>query len=212
VQLDTELQAYQKLLEGEETRLHIAPSTPANAATAHAQHSTAHVSFSDVLSGSGARRGTKRKRLDQEDYVGGLQGSERLGRSYKHNSMADGDVTVDEVSPDGNYIRLMNKGIEDVPIGGWHIKNTGGDKEVIFKFHSRQVAKAGKPITVWSNSSGHEHSPPSDIVMKNQSWATGDANRVELLNDEREVVAWHELVSEYGPYTGENPDERCSIM
>lgn len=73
IQLDTELQAYQKLLEGEETRyvhcdavefielsfrLNISIQSP----------DSPHVSFADLT--SSGRRGVKRKRLDQEDRVG----------------------------------------------------------------------------------------------------------------------------------------------
>lgn len=52
------------------------------------------------------------------------------------------------MDPEGKFIKLKNNGSEDVPIGGWMIKDVGGDKEVMFKFHSRQMIKAGRNITV----------------------------------------------------------------
>ena len=50
--------------------------------------------------------------------------------------------------------------------------------------------------------------------MKNQAWAVSEAVRVELLNEEREVQAWSELVYEYSGngVPGTDPNERCSLM
>lgn len=208
VQLDTELQAYQKLLEGEETRLHITPTVSPNIS-----QQTHHVSFTDSPGTihSSFRRGTKRRRLDQEDYVDFDQSS----KTYKSNSHSDVDIIIDELDTEGSFIRLSNKGEDDLSIGGWFVKSTAGDKEVIFKFHTRQILKAGKSITLWSNNSGQEHNPPQNIVMKNQSWPISDAIRVELLNDEKDPLAWRECILEHGFYRTENgadPDNRCSIM
>uniref|UniRef100_A0A914UYC7 IF rod domain-containing protein n=1 Tax=Plectus sambesii TaxID=2011161 RepID=A0A914UYC7_9BILA len=58
IQLDVELAAYQKLLEGEESRLHLTPA---------ASPATHHTTYSEsTISSSGARRGLKRKRVLQE--------------------------------------------------------------------------------------------------------------------------------------------------
>uniref|UniRef100_A0A915D0L8 Lamin n=1 Tax=Ditylenchus dipsaci TaxID=166011 RepID=A0A915D0L8_9BILA len=209
VQLDTELQAYQKLLEGEETRLHITP-----VASPNVSQQTHHVSFTDSpgsIIHSSLRRGTKRRRLDQEDFVDFDQSS----KTYKSNSHSDVDIVIDELDTEGGFIRLSNKGEDDMSIGGWFVKSTAGEKEVMFKFHTRQILKSGKSITLWSNNSGQEHSPPQNIVMKNQSWPTSDAIRVELLNDDKEVLAWRECILEHGFYRTENgadPDQRCAII
>lgn len=51
--------------------------------------------------------------------------------------------------------------------------------------------------------------------MKNQIWPTGSAIRVELLNEEKEVVAWKEYTLEHGFRTIDSdadPDQRCAIM
>ncbi|KAI1722325.1 intermediate filament protein domain-containing protein [Ditylenchus destructor] len=209
VQLDTELQAYQKLLESEETRLQITPMASPNVS-----QQSHHVSFADSLPGviqSTIRRGTKRKRLDQEDFVDFDQSS----KTWKSSSNSDVDVIIDEVDTEGGFIRLKNQGEDDMSIGAWYVRSTADDKEVKFKFHSRQAIKAGKSITIWSNNSGQEHNPPHNIVMKNQKWPVADAIRVELLNDEQEVVAWREAIFEHGYYRAENgsdPDQRCNVM
>jgi len=50
--------------------------------------------------------------------------------------------------------------------------------------------------------------------MKNQAWAFGEAVRVELLDDDRQVKAWREMVYEYSGngVGGTDPAERCSLM
>lgn len=50
--------------------------------------------------------------------------------------------------------------------------------------------------------------------MKNQAWAFGEAVRVDLLDDERQVKAWREMVYEYSGngVEGSDPNERCSLM
>ena len=156
IQLDTELQAYQKLLEGEETRLHITPTTTpntsANLSTSNVNTSsnvittTQHVSFSDVLNSAGSRRGIKRRRLEQDDLVR----YDRTSRTFNTRSDSDTDIEIDDVDTEGRFIRLINKGLEDFPIGLWSVKSLAGDREVTFKFHSRQVVKAGQTVTVRS--------------------------------------------------------------
>lgn len=55
--------------------------------------------------------------------------------------------------------------------------------------------------------------------MKNQTWPSGDAIRVNLLNAEGTVVAWRENIlkgrgyHDYGEYeNGNDPDKRCGVM
>uniref|UniRef100_A0A914C0A0 Lamin n=1 Tax=Acrobeloides nanus TaxID=290746 RepID=A0A914C0A0_9BILA len=196
VQLDTELQAYHRLLEGEETRLRITPTNTPNVSPQ--SFPTHRVSFSD----SHSYRGTKRKRMEQDEMVN----PDGSVRTFKTTSNSDVDVVIDDVDTEGRYIRLSNMGDEEVPLGSWCIKSTAGDLEIIFKFHQRQIIKPRKSITVWSCNSGEKHAPPTNIVMKNQSWPTGDAIRVEILNDENVVVAWRENL-----YPLENQEERCRI-
>jgi len=210
IQLDTELQAYHKLLEGEESRLHITPaSTPNTSLNVSANTSSGHhVSFSDVVGSS--RRGVKRRRLEVDDLVN----FDRSSRSFKSNSHADTDVEFDDVDTEGRFVRLINKGDSDYPIGGWTINVTDNSREVSFKFHSRQVLKAGKSITVWSSDASEPHKPPENLVMKNQKWVSGDFIRAELHNEEDTVVAWRELSYEHGfrVQSNDDPDQRCSIM
>jgi uncharacterized protein (UPF0335 family) len=212
LQLDNELKTYQSLLEGEESRLNIT-TTPApspvgkksspSKATRSQQQQQQHVSFGsggDVFSGEtreSIRRGVKRRRIGLESEDAAYDFGEQQ-RTFKSNSHADGDLEVEEVSTDGRSVTLHNRGVDDLHIGGYTLKSLGGDKEVSFKFPSRQQLKADKAITIWSVGSGHTHNSPTDIVMKNQAWPEGDALRVELLDNESNVVAWREMLLEHG--------------
>ncbi len=79
-------------------------------------------------------------------------------------------MVIEDVDAKGAYIRLGNQSEADVPIGGGMIKAIGADKVVVFEFHPRQAIMRGRTITVWSNNAGHEHSPPTHIALKFQSW------------------------------------------
>jgi hypothetical protein len=48
---------------------------------------------------------------------------------------------------------------------------------------------------VWSNNSSYEHHP-AHIVMKKQSWVTGESVHVELVNSDNEVHAWYDITYE----------------
>ncbi|KAK0423577.1 hypothetical protein QR680_008219 [Steinernema hermaphroditum] len=206
VQLDVELQAYQKLLEGEESRLHMSPSSSPNVS----QDFAAGDAASSLL--ESATRGVKRKRFanTSSDYS-----YDHTTKRYRCSAFADGDIAIDEVDTEGRHVRLKNKGDSDVSIGGWRVKSIGGGQEVVYKFHPRQMLKAGESITIWSKDSGEKHEPPHSLVMKNQVWPTGDDLRTGIQDTESKTVAGMENVLEYGSRTidnGTDPDQRCSIM
>ena len=51
--------------------------------------------------------------------------------------------------------------------------------------------------------------------MKNQQWPQGEEVRTELLNADRDVVAWRESMlqhSFYGREEGSDQDKNCAIM
>uniref|UniRef100_A0A7E4ZXI4 Lamin n=1 Tax=Panagrellus redivivus TaxID=6233 RepID=A0A7E4ZXI4_PANRE len=210
IKLDTELQTYQSLLEGEETRLHITPNSTINtsAAGASASGAGASVSFSNVL---GSPRGVKRRRVDREEIINYDHSSKR----WLTESNADTDVVVDDVDTNGRFVKLTNKGTDDQNIGGWSLRLISSGRETVFKFHARQSIKAGKSTTIFSSDSGETHVAPHTLVMKNQSWPTGDHMRAELLNEEATIVAWRDLHYTTGfshNLESDDPNQRCSIM
>ncbi|VIO96737.1 Uncharacterized protein BM_BM3073 [Brugia malayi] len=211
VQLDTELKAYQNLLEGEESRLNISQqSSGGSPAASPSAGSRFSLSYTD----SGHRRPIKRKRFNASDdslYY------RNTAKSYKTTSNSDCDIEIEEHDTDGKFIKLVNKGEETISIGQWAIKSIANDKETVYKFHSRQTMKPGDTITVWSADSGEKHTPPSQLVMKNQQWPAGDRVKTSLVDADGNEMATRESTAElqYGQFVsddGQDPDQRCAVM
>ncbi|XP_010165178.1 lamin, partial [Antrostomus carolinensis] len=168
--LDMEINAYRKLLEGEEERL--PPSPPS-----HKGGSRSH------LSTPGSSK--KRKLEDSEGRT-----------SFSHHARTSGRVGVEEVDLEGRFVRLRNKSNEDQAIGNWQIKRQNGDDPPItYRFPPKFTLKAGQVVTIWASGAGATHSPPSNVVWKAQSsWGSGDSLRTALINSNGEEVAMRKLV------------------
>uniref|UniRef100_A0A7N6BMF1 Lamin B2 n=1 Tax=Anabas testudineus TaxID=64144 RepID=A0A7N6BMF1_ANATE len=168
--LDMEINAYRKLLEGEEHRLKLSPSP------------SPRVSVSR-MTGSSSSRSSKRKRVDVEakDVPEGRGEGQLL---VSEEATASGAVTISPTDMDGNAVTLTNDTDQDQPLGNWRLKRQvdNGD-EVIYKFSPKFVLKAGQSVTVWSADAGIAHSPPSDLLWKSQaSWGTGNDIVTSLIN------------------------------
>ncbi|XP_038076262.1 lamin-B1-like isoform X2 [Patiria miniata] len=186
--LDTEIAAYRKLLEGEETRLKITPSPPR-----HKSHPTQRQA-----------RGTKRRRLDEEE-------------SMVQSSTTTGLVVIIESDLKGDFIKLQNASDQDQALGGWLLKRqVNGGEELSYKFSSKYVLKSGKEVTVWASGSGHGHNPPSDLVFKNQkTWGSGKEVVSTLVDASGEVMATRTMSTTSISYDGdsqEGDNRGCSIM
>lgn len=179
--MDLEIAAYDKLLVGEEARLNI---TPANSATVQ--------SFSQSLRSS---RATPSRRTPS----GGLKRKRAAVEESEDNSVSDfyvsatakGNVEIKEIDADGKFVKLFNKGAEEVSIGGWQLQRLLNDNGPVttYKFHRSVKIEPNGTVTVWSSDSRATHEPPSNIVMKQQKWMTGDNTKMTLLNSEGEIVA-----------------------
>ncbi|KAI1900255.1 hypothetical protein AGOR_G00048110 [Albula goreensis] len=171
--LDMEINAYRKLLEGEEDRLKLSPS-PSSRVTVTRASSSRSVRTT---------RG-KRKRVDVEE----SEASSSV--SIAHSASTTGNVSIDELDVDGKFIRLHNTSEQDQPMVGFEMTRTIGDVSATYKFTPRYVLKAGQKVTVWANNAGVASSPPTDLIWKNQSsWGTGEDIRVVLRNPQGEEVA-----------------------
>ncbi|XP_068563860.1 lamin-B2 [Cebidichthys violaceus] len=171
--LDMEINAYRKLLEGEEHRLKLSPSPSARVTVSR-------------LTGSSSSRSSKRKRLEAEAKdvpEGQLLVSEE--------ATASGAVTISPTDMDGNAVTLTNDSAQDQPLGNWRLKRQVDDgDEIVYKFSPKFVLKAGQSVTVWSADAGVAHSPPSDLLWKSQtSWGTGNDIITTLVNADGEEVA-----------------------
>ncbi|VDP05994.1 unnamed protein product [Soboliphyme baturini] len=203
IQLDVEIEAYRRLIEGEEARLNLSPTPPPGGQSAQRSE----------------RRGIKRRRIYHERET-------EMFQSYVTNSDCQGDVEVYDHDIEGMYVKLLNKLDKDIPIGGWVIKRTAGGNEVTYKFHSKLVMKPQKQVTVWSSNANVTHNPPGDLLMKNQQWPVGDTIRTVLINADDKEIAWRESVrntsskrmsfrsadpADYGIEIADG-DQRCSVM
>ncbi|KAM6329213.1 lamin-B1 [Alca torda] len=176
--LDMEIEAYRKLLEGEEERLRLSPSpssqvTVSRASSSHSVRTT---------------RG-KRRRIDVEE----SEASSSV--SISHSASATGNVSIEETDVDGKFIRLKNTSEQDQPMGGWEMIRTIGDTSASYRYASRYILKAGQTVTIWAANAGVTANPPTDLIWKNQnSWGTGEDVKVVLKNSQGEEVAQRSTV------------------
>lgn len=172
--LDMEINAYRKLLEGEEERLKLSPSP------------SSRVTVSRASSSSRSLRTTqgKRKRVDVEEQ----EASSSV--SIAHTASATGPVTIDEIDTDGKFICLLNSGDEDQAMVGYEMTKTIGNASATYKFTPKYVLKAGQKVLIWASDAGVSSKPPSDLVWKGHSaWRPGDDVHVVLVNPQGEEVA-----------------------
>lgn len=175
--LDMEINAYRKLLEGEEHRLKLSPS-PSSRVT---------VSRTVASSSSSSSRTSraKRKRVELEE---ASTGASKFHISQK--AEAKGSVSIEEINLDGKSVTLRNSSDKDQSLGSWRLKRQIGEEEITYKFSPKFVLKAGQTVTVWSADAGVSHNPPSDLLWKSQSsWGTGENFLTALINSSGEEVA-----------------------
>ncbi|XP_017043928.1 lamin Dm0 [Drosophila ficusphila] len=183
VSLDLEIAAYDKLLVGEEARLNITPA--ANTATVQSFSQSLRSSTRATPSRHTPSGAAKRKRnvVDETE--------DRSVSDYYVSATAKGNVEIKEIDPEGKFVRLYNKGSEEVAIGGWQLQrliNESGPSTT-YKFHRSVKIEPNATVTVWSADTKASHEPPSSLVMKSQKWVAADNTRTVLLNAEGESVA-----------------------
>uniref|UniRef100_A0A3Q3FPA5 Lamin A n=1 Tax=Labrus bergylta TaxID=56723 RepID=A0A3Q3FPA5_9LABR len=170
--LDMEINAYRKLLEGEEES-HSHTSRLLNSA----------IAASSSRNSSGAASTKKRRLNDNDSETSSMQAS------------ASGRITVDHVDLDGKFIRLSNKADEDQVLSNWQVKRqVGSSTPISFKFPHKFTLKAGGNVTIWAASAGGTHNPPTDLVWKSQdSWGTGDLLQTILISANGEEMAMRKV-------------------
>ncbi|KAM9167389.1 lamin-B1 [Mergus octosetaceus] len=189
--LDIEINAYRKLLEGEEERLKLTPS-PSSRVTVSRASSSRNVRTT--------RR--KRRRVDVEE----SEASSSV--SISHSASATGNVSIEEIDVDGKFIRLKNTSEQDQPMGGWEMIRKIGDTSARYRYTSRYVLKAGQTVTIWAANAGVTASPPTNLIWRNQnSWGTGEDVKVVLKNSQGEEVAQRSTVFKRTVHEGEEEEE-----
>ncbi|XP_063341792.1 lamin-A [Pelmatolapia mariae] len=204
--LDMEINAYRKLLEGEEERLRLSPSPPPTKVTVsrtsgsgHSQTTRVHHSSSAAASSSRNSSGmsvSKKRRLnDNDSETSSVTGNTVTKTRISQQASASGRITVDEVDMEGRYIRLSNKADEDQSLANWQVKRqVGNSTPIIYKFPHKFTLKAGGTVTIWAASGGGTHNPPTDLVWKSQnSWGTGDLLQTSLISANGEEMAMRKV-------------------
>lgn len=181
VSLDLEIATYNKLLSGEEERLNISSQ---NSQLSHTLRSGRTTPAGRATPARGGKR--KRTLLDEEEHT---------IADYSVLSTAKGDIEIQESCPEGKFVKLHNKGENEIAIGAWQLKRSSGDNETSFKFHRSVKVEPKGVVTVWSADAGVTHEPPQNIVMK-QKWFAGETIKTQLLNAEGEEVANAERVKQ----------------
>ncbi|XP_039979153.1 lamin-B1 [Xiphias gladius] len=172
--LDMEINAYRKLLEGEEERLKLSPSPSSRVTVSRASSSSRSVRTTQG----------KRKRVDVEEQ----EASSSV--SIAHSASATGPICIDEIDTDGKFICLHNSGDEDQAMVGYEMIKTTGNATSTYKFTPKYILKAGHKVMVWASDAGVSSKPPTDLVWKNQSsWGSMEDVHVVLINPQGEEVA-----------------------
>ncbi|VDK65682.1 unnamed protein product, partial [Cylicostephanus goldi] len=123
----------------------------------------------------------------------------------------DGPVGIDEIDPNGQWVRILNSTDEEVSIAHWKLLVRAGGKEVTYQFNTRMKLDPHGHATVYSADSGEKHRPPTDFVMKKQNWPIGDNPSVRLEDHEGDLRS--SVTFETDESTDpSDPAERCSIM
>lgn len=209
VSLDLEIAAYDKLLGGEERRLNITSPGRGNTSGSNAN---ADVSYSNgthlsVSSSSAYRSGrvTPSGRRSATPGVGGSSSAVKRRRTvidesedrsladFTVNATAKGDLQILEADSEGRYIKLHNKGTDEINLTGWQLTRIAGDEELAFKFTRGTKITAGQTVSIWSVDAGVNHEPPTNLVMK-KKWPVADSMRSVLSNADKEDVASYERV------------------
>uniref|UniRef100_A0A7N5ZV39 Lamin A n=1 Tax=Anabas testudineus TaxID=64144 RepID=A0A7N5ZV39_ANATE len=193
--LDMEINAYRKLLEGEEERLRLSPSPPPTKVTVTRSSGSSH-GHSHSHSHSHSHGSTKKRRLnDNDSETSSVAGGTVTKARISQHASASGRITVDEVDLEGKFIRLSNKADEDQPLGNWQVKRqSGSSAPIVYKFPPKFILKAGGTVTIWAASSGATHNPPTDLLWKTQnSWGTGDLLQTTLISSNGEEMAMRKV-------------------
>ncbi|NXT03568.1 LAML3 protein, partial [Jacana jacana] len=194
--LDLEINAYRKMLEGEEQRLKLSPS--------QSSHSTATQATSQ---GRRFLQGKKRKMKEARK-----RGHSAGFKTVQHAS-SSGNVSIEEIDADGKFVRLKNNSDEDQSLHGWVLRrHLGSVPDVTYKFPSLFTLQAGEVVTIWGAAAGVSPGP-GDLVWKSQkSWGSGDNIDVTLITDDGEELAERKIMHiPRGEESGEQDDDYDEI-
>ncbi|XP_056089280.1 lamin L3 isoform X1 [Rhinichthys klamathensis goyatoka] len=177
--LDMEINAYRKMLEGEEKRLNLSPSPIQPPAVSRTRAQPVRKSW-----------GRKRK---HEGSSSGLSPGYKLSQ----RSSSRGSVCIDEIDPQGRFVKLRNTSDQDQALGGWVLRKSEAETEdIVFQIPSPCVLNAGQMLTIWAAGAGLDQTAPAgDLLLRaHESWGPFGDVRVALMNTQNEETAEYCLV------------------
>jgi len=169
IALDMEIEAYRKILEAEETRLNITNTSRIMSGSY----------INESLAGTSSKKSKKRK-------VDGLEVTEQLSTSASPLLQQSGEskigLNIGEMELEVNSMTLSNSTDQDMPIGGFILKQTVDANEVDYKIPKSRVIKAGESLTIWSSTAGEFKKADDLILGGSKQWLNG-SSCVTILND-----------------------------
>uniref|UniRef100_A0A8C9XFU1 Uncharacterized protein n=1 Tax=Sander lucioperca TaxID=283035 RepID=A0A8C9XFU1_SANLU len=104
---------------------------------------------------------------------------------------SEGRIIVNEVDPEGKYVRLTNKSNKDKPLEGWELHlQINNRKPSMYKSFYSFILKAGGTVTIWASGCGVNDNPSTDLVWRNQNpWGTGEQLLVSIYSSNGELEA-----------------------
>ncbi|NWR69076.1 LAML3 protein, partial [Centropus unirufus] len=193
--LDLEINAYRKMLEGEEQRLKLSSSPPSHSTATH-----------ETSQGRRFLLGRKRKIRETK------KRGHKTGFKSVDYASSSGNVSIEEIDADGKFIRLRNNSDEDQPLHGWVLRRRLETvSDVTYKFPSQFILQAGQVVTIWGAAAGVSPGP-NDLVWKSQkSWGTGDKIGVVLITEDGEKLAERKIMHIPREESGEQDDDHEEI-
>uniref|UniRef100_A0A663LPI8 Lamin L3 n=1 Tax=Athene cunicularia TaxID=194338 RepID=A0A663LPI8_ATHCN len=176
--LDLEINAYRKMLEGEEQRLNLSPSS-----SSHSIGTQATSQRRWFLHGKKRKMKEAKKRRHS------------AGFKIVQHASSSGNVSIEEIDADGKFVKLKNTSDEDQPLHGWVLRrHLGNVSDVTYKFPSQFTLQAGQVVTIWGAAAGVSPGP-TDLVWKSQkSWGAGDSIGVTLITNDGEELAERKIM------------------
>ncbi|GLD73005.1 lamin-L(II)-like protein [Lates japonicus] len=129
----------------------------------------------------------RERRINAEREVERLKN--QTEQSAETQSSTTGPIIVDQIDPQGKYIRLRNQSDKVQPLGGWELHlRVNKRKPNIWRFFYSDKVRAKSTVTIWVSEHGVGSWPLGDRVWKGlKSWSPEDHVLVTLFNRSGEL-------------------------
>lgn len=190
VSFGLELSAYRKCLSSVDHRL--------NTESYSANVDTLSQSFTRTLRGLPA---AKRYRYENFETV----------YDYVVTTSSAGDVEITEIDPAVKFIKLHNKGQNDVSLKGWQLIRNAGAIRTVHKFDCLLLGGGGE-LVIWSSNSEVSASPGN--IITESKWFAAENTKITLINQDgnEEASAEHIRQQRLPDQSDDKNGKKCTIM